>query len=179
MTDNDLIRTFLPLVKNGLAVVPYQDVAVKQNWQPTAQGANTQPTVYFHKLGDKRYGFTGRYDDYNSVTNRFDHSEIQCYETTFQVSTLVRQNPKVTDSFTAADLLNQVAMILNSDTTRFAMASKGVGLLRIIEVPNPYFNDDRDQFEASPSFDFILTHNRIYAAVVPVVDYYELEIKRV
>lgn len=178
MTDNELIQLFLPLIRNGLLAPPFTNVIVKQNFEQTAQGANSQPTVYFQKLSDRRYGYTGRYDTYNPTNENFDHTEIQTYETTFQVSTLVRQNPR-NISFTASDLLNFVAMVLNSDTVRDAMQAQGVGLLRVIDVANPFFTDDRDQFEASPSFDFILTYNRIYAAVVPVVDYYEFDLKRV
>lgn len=178
MTDNELIQLFLPLIRQGLTAEPFTKVIVKQNYEPTAQGANTTPTVYFQKIGDKRYGYTGRFDNYNSANDNFDHTEVQRYETTFQVSTLVRQNPQVV-GFTASDLLNYVAMVLNSDTVRDAMEAEGVGLLRVIDVANPFFTDDRDQFEASPSFDFILAHNRIYAAVVPVVDYYDFDIKRV
>jgi hypothetical protein len=170
MTDNQLIKLFRPIVVAGLAALGYSSVGVVQNNQPTVQGAATGPTVYFYKIGDKRYGFLERSDAYNSEDNDFVHTETQKYETTFQVSALVRQDPAVTTSYTASDLVNAVAMILASDAARETMLAAGVGILRVMDVRNPYFLDDHDQFEASPSFDFVLTYDRTIQTTVPVVE---------
>ena len=157
MNDNQLIQLFLPIIQAGLTADGYSDVITKQANQPTQQGTNTGPTVYFFKVGSKRYGFLGRYDVWNSNTNEMVHTESQYYETTFQISAWVRQFPITPNQYTASDLVNEVASIMQSDNTRDILNASGVGILRITDISNPYFVDDRDQFEASPSFDFILT----------------------
>lgn len=156
MTDNELIQLFLPIINAGLIADNYTDVAVKQNYQPTQQGANSQATVYFFKVNNRRYGFLGRRDVWDSINNKMVHTEAQYMECTFQVSALVRQSP-CNISYTASDLVNEVASIMQSDNTRAILNSSGVGILRVTDVRNPYFVDDKDQFEASPSFDFTLT----------------------
>lgn len=179
MTDNDLIRLFLPVINAGLIADGYANVAVKQANQPTVQGVNTGPTVYFFKVDDHRYGFLRRDSIWDEDAETMTHTEEQVYETRFQISALVRQNPKIPYSYTASDLVNEVAAIMQSDQARETMQLSGVGILRVIEVVNPYFTDDRDQFEASPSFDFVLTHKQTRVTVDPVIDLYEINIKRV
>lgn len=167
MTDNELIRLFLPIIQDALAADEFDGVVVKQFNQPTQQGINTAPTVYFSKISDHRYGYLRREDIWNEVKEDFDHIETQMYEATFQIQALVLQNP-ADPSYTAADLVNEVAAIMQSDNTLKILAAANVGILRITDIRNPYFKDDRDQFEASPSFDFTLTHRQIRLSRTPV-----------
>lgn len=160
MTDNELIRLFLPIINNGLINYGYTNVSVKQFNQPTQQGANSGQTVYFSKLYDKRYGFLRRDSQWVPLASEMVHTEEQSYETTFQIMALVRQNPSNTMLPTASDLVNEVAAIMQSDNTVKILNDADVGILRITDVRNPYFTDDQDIFEASPSFDFTLVHGQ-------------------
>lgn len=169
MTDNELISLFLPIIQSSLISSGYVDVVVKQFNQPTQQGINTTPTVYFSKIGDHRYGSPRRSDTWNETLNRIDHVETQIYETTFQVQALVLQSP-ANPSYTASDLVNEVAHIMQSDRTISILTAAQVGIYRITDIRNPYFTDDRDQFEASPNFDFTLTHRQIRLSTTPKVD---------
>jgi hypothetical protein len=170
MTDNQLIQLFLPIIQAGLIADGFTDVITKQANQPTQQGVNTGPTVYFFKVASKRYGFLGRWDKWDSLDSEMVHTESQYYETTFQISTLVRQLPMTPNQYTASDLANEVASIMQSDNTRAILNASGVGILRVTDIANPYFVDDRDQFEASPSFDFVLTSQASRVGVTPVVE---------
>lgn len=169
MNDNDLIELFLPIITDGLTANGYSGVTVQQNYEPTMQGINSGPTVYFFKVGDHRYGFTKREDVLPSPDSPiFTHTETQQYETTFQVSALVTEDVN-NISYTASDLVNIVAAILGSDNARNIMQDQNVEILRITEVRNPYFIDDRDRYEADPSFDFTLTYLRAIIATTPIV----------
>jgi len=176
MMDNDLIRLFLPIINNGLIADGFTGVTVKQGNQPTQQGVSSLPTVYFYKLFDKRYGFLKRDDEWDMINEVMVHTEIQQYETTFQISTLVIQRPTTPYQYTASDLVNEVAAIMQSDTARETLLQSDVGILRVSEIRNPYFTDDRDQYEASPSFDFTVTHKQIRVSTSPVVESLELDI---
>lgn len=179
MTDNDLIKLFLPIINAGLIVDNFTGVAVKQSNQPTQQGINTGPTVYITKIGNRRYGFLGREDVWDEINEIMVHTESQWYETTFQVSALVLQNVYNTDTYTASDLVNDVASIMQSDKTRNILMASNVGILRVTDVSNPYFVDDRDQFEASPSFTFTLTYRQDRISTNPMIESYELDINRI
>jgi hypothetical protein len=179
MTDNELIRLFLPIINANLTNFGYTDVTVKQSQQPTIQGANSNPAVFFYKLYDKRYGFLRRDDVWDADASTMTHTESQMYETTFQVVAMVMQNPLTPYQYTASDLVNEVAAIMQSDSTRKSLSDANVGVLRVTEVRNPYFKDDYDKFEAFPSFDFTLTYRRTRVTTDPVINSTEFGIYRV
>lgn len=170
MTDNQLIQLFLPIIQNGLIADGFTNVVTKQANQPTIQGANSGPTVYFFKVDSKRYGFLGRLNKWDSNLAQMVHTESQYYETRFQISSWVRQSPLTPNQYTASDLVNEVASIMQSDNTLKILNDSGVGILRISDLTNLYFVDDRDQFEASPSFDFILTSQATRVTTNPVIE---------
>lgn len=179
MGDNDLIRLFRPIIIDGLTSLGYTEVPVLQANQPTQQGVVSSPAVYFYKVVDKRYGFLGREDKWDEDLSQMGHTESQWYETTFQISAYVQIDVNSLTQYTASDLVNSVAAIMQSDRTRAILMQEDVGILRVMEVRNPYFIDDKDQFEASPSFDFVLTHQQILKTVTPVVETVELDIYRI
>lgn len=104
------------------------------------------------------------------------YTETQQYATTFQASALATQDPSNTESLTASDIANLGAYVMQSSATIAALEAQGIGVLRVPQVRNPYFTDDRQRYEASPSFDFILTHKQIVTTVVPVVTSDELQV---
>lgn len=171
MTDNELIKLFLPILQAGLIANPtYSNAVVKQTNQPTAQGANSAPTLYFYKLGDpRRYGFLERNQTILPNGNIL-RTSTQRYETSFRMSALVRQNPENTNAYTASDLVNEASLILGDQDTIEQLAQVDVGILRVMSAENPYFLDDRDQHEASPFFDFTLTHARTRITSVSVIE---------
>lgn len=179
MNDNDLIRLFRPIIVDQLASRNYVGVVVKQNNQPTQQGVNTGPTVYFSKIGDKRYGSPGKHDVWDSDLETMVHTEVEQYETSFQISTMVRSLPTTPNQYTASDLCNEVSAIMQSDYAISTLMESNVGLLRVMDIRNIWYLDDRDQFQESPSFDFVLTHLQTRVSTDPVVELINLNIKRV
>lgn len=168
-SDNALISYFLPFLVAGLTDAGYTDVPVVQMNQPTIQGIPTTGVVYFQKVGNRRYGYLGRFEKWNPTASQMDHTEMQYFETTFQVSALFRQDP-YNPTYTASDLVNEAAWIMQSDATREALNFYGIGILRVTDVSNPFFVDDRDNFEASPSFDFTLVYLNQRDSINPVID---------
>lgn len=169
----------MPLLKNGCASYGV-NVIVKQSYQPTMQGAETNPTLYFFKIADKRIGHPERKSTWNALTSKFSDADVQRMETTFQVSGLVRQVPQTTTtSLTASDVLNVASMVMQSRETIDALVSHNIGILRITEIRNPYFKDDRDQFQSSPSFDFTIVHNQSIIRLGKAVEAFEYNIKGV
>lgn len=173
MTDNDLIRLFLPIIQAGLTADGFVQVITQSSNQPRQQGIPSGPTVFFTKIHDKRYGWLGRF------TKQTVHTETQWHETVFQVIALSVQNPLTPEQYSAANLVNEVASILQSENTHNLLIAQNVGIYRISEIRNPWFQDDRDQFEASPTFDFTLTHLQTRVNSVPVISSYDVVIDRI
>lgn len=107
------------------------------------------------------------------------YTEDEVYASTFQCSGLATQNPANIESLTASDIANLAAYVLQSASVIGAFEAQGIGVLRIPEVRNPYFTDDRQRYEASPSFDFTITHHQTIITTVPIVTEIDFVIDRV
>lgn len=176
MLDNALIALVGNAIIAGEAVAGIAGYPLKQAFQPTNQGVNKVPTLYFQKIADKLLGLPFQGDIWNSDSGVMDHTQIQQYETTFQLSALATQDPNNVSAYTASDIVNLAASILQSNTTIAILEAQNVGILKISNVRNPYFKDDKGRFEASPSLDFTLTHKQIIMSVSPVIDITEFDI---
>lgn len=176
MNDNALISLIISTIKAQEPIAGIADLPVKQAYQPRNQGVNIEPTAYLFKIGDKRYGFRTKTNVWDADISRMVHVETQVYESTFQISALAIQNPRTPSAPTASDILNSIAYILQSDTTIETFESQNVGILRVMDIRNPYFMDDKNRYEASPSFDFILTHKQIISSTAKLSQTTELQI---
>lgn len=180
MNDKEINALFMARLLPAMTAAPdLYGVKLARNYQQTQQGANSTPYVYFVKIGDRRHGHPERRETWDAAAGAFRHEEWQQYETTYQFTAWVPQDAKDVTSLTESDILNQVAGFLQSDTLLAAFRAAGAGILRVTEVRNPYVVDDRDRFEAVPSFDIVLTHKRFIASTLPAVVVYESQIVRV
>jgi len=176
MNDVDLIKAFAPEIETAMASYSMPVSVVGAN-QPTEQGANSTATIYFQKIGDKRIGLPRIAKVYNPTEGYFDRSVSQKYESTFQIDTMIRKTTATT--ITNSDYLNAVAMIMNSIDFIKTIKSKGITMLRITEVRDPYFKDDKNQFQSNPSFDFTIVYNRAMLSTVKKISTVEHKIKGV
>lgn len=179
MLDNELIKIIIATIIAGEEIAGIANTPIKQAFQPTQQGVNKVATAYLHKVSDRRYGFPRIIDVWDSGAGKMVEQTTQQYETTFQISALSIQNPANTTQYTASDILNLIAFILQSRPTVELFQSQGIGIERITDIRNPYFKDDKDRFEASPSMDFVITHKQIILATAPVSDTTEIRVKSV
>ena len=175
MYDNDLIKIFLPVIDNGL-IDRGLNISATQSYQPLNQGIELGESVYFFKVSDNRRGTTGIYEEWNILAGEKIRTEVLEYETTFQVNAYSIQDPSNTNQLTASDIVNVVLEILQSQDTIITFRNAGVGILRISDVRNPYFNNERSDFEASANFDFTLSYKRTREKVIPIVTELETNI---
>lgn len=174
------VRTVLlaGLADNGQSAVP-----VVQFNPGTLQGRPSGPALLFQKIGDRRYGWTKREDVPDpDVPTQMIHREVQDYESTLQFEAL--GPPPASDgaalpTSTASDLVNLAAAILQGDKAIQALRVLGLAVLRVTDVRNPFMQNDRDQFEAVPSFDLVVTHEQIMLSTTPAAVVGELRMARV
>lgn len=180
MLDNDIWRHLIPVFAAGFVRAGRDDVTVKQGYQPETIGANQGPTLYLAKLFDRRIGHVKRKDEeFNPVTGLITHEERQWYESTFQAMAIYPQIAADETGWTPSDLANIGAAIIQSDEAITALRAVGLGVLRVAEVRNPRFTNERDQFDAAPSFDFILAHEQVTLTTTPAAIATELRVERV
>ena len=151
-------------------------VVGKQSYQPRLQGVAVGPCYFLTAISDHRYGFPQRTDVWDELAEAMVHTERQFVETTFQVDALWPQNPSDTTGPTATDLVQRVADIMQSDATVAALKALDLAVYRIETVNRPQFQDDRDQFESSPSLTFVIFHKRETVTVSPTITEYDAAI---
>lgn len=176
MLDYDLVRVFRPLIISGLSSLGIT-AKVLQNYQPTKQGIKDN-IVYFHNIGEKKIGYQSKSNVWNKDLHIMEGIEFQNVETTFQINTILEQNPSA-PTITAKDLLNYVSMILQSRDCIKTLNENGIGILWISEIKNIPFVDGKDNFEYNPTMDIKLTHKHIFKKQTKVVEKYSYQIKRV
>lgn len=180
MLDNEIIAALIATVyaEATTAGLP-ATLVVKQANQPTQQGAPTAPAVFISKISHKRYGWGGVQNRFDATLSQQVQETNQYYETLYQFSALVTQDPADVTALTASDVLDAVAGIFNGDTGRAALRAAGMGVLRVTDVRNPYFIDDKGHFAASPSFDLVVTHRSVKVSAVDAVTTIEINLGHV
>lgn len=169
MTDNQLIEVLATALEAASANAGW-NYGVVQKDEPTTQGTPTAPTIFFEKLFDVAYGWAHTENTPNIPAKTFAETDTQVYETHFQISALVIQDPNDLTIPTASDVCNYMKQYLAHRTITAQFAAQGLGVLKVSEVRNPYFLDDRNMFEANPSFDIVFTHSRSITITIPGVD---------
>lgn len=179
MTDNELIEVLIAslstaITNNGYTYTPPGGSAtpypVWQKNQPTQQGIPTSPTVFFEKLFDNAYGFAHVGSVYNPTTQTYTETEYQPYRTTFQISAWAIQDPTNTALPTASDIANAMrGYLMSRANLRGWWTLDKINVERATEVRNPYIEDDRHRFEATPSFDMVITHRRTNVATIGAI----------
>lgn len=152
MNDKDLITAIRLELVRELPGQGYAGAQILQDYQPDNEGRVTGPVVYIHKISDPRYGWQSRVESKNPISGEVTRTESQWMRSGYQFTCLAPSYP--------ADLANICAMLMNSRSVIQSLMAKGVGIERITDIRTPYFKNDRDQFEQTPSFDVIFTHQR-------------------
>lgn len=158
MRDNEIIAVIRSTILTGFSDRNLFNVEVQQADQPILEGANSPPTIYLTKISGHRYGFLKRSSRWDAELDKEIHEETQYWEDRYQFNALVSQPAYSIIGYTASDVLNIVSDVLQSDKGRAQLWESEIGIQRITDVRNPYFKNDKDQSQASPSFDAIFSY---------------------
>lgn len=176
MNDNQLYTLILQVLNAQLADVGLAGTVIVKAYQPVRQGVEASPgyeptrSGYLTKLTDTRDGSPREayvWDEVNQVETRTQTTVIH---STFQLTTLAVQVPGNTTQLTASDVANLLSAVLQNQYTIHLFQQQGVGILNITDIRNPYFIDDRNNYEASANFDFVLVHNQVLTKSVSYTD---------
>jgi len=132
------------------------DVEILQSYQPTQTGARTNDAIYFSEVDTERIGHPQRLSAWDLLQGKMVSTDFQQTAITYQASTLVR-SPK---DYTPSDILNDLALYMNSAEFIDALESNGIRIFKIGNIRANWYKDDRDQHQNNPNFDFTLIYNR-------------------
>ena len=168
LNDIELIDAIATQIEAAMAMKFGYVVMQKNNL--TQEGVPSAPTVFFEKLFDYAYGWPGTTRKAVMNKKEFLDKTTQQWEATFQISAMVRQIETDATLPTASDVVQYVKIFLQTPTVMRRLRALGLGLLRITNVRNPYFQDDHNQIEANPNFDMVVTYQRSILMITPGTD---------
>lgn len=174
MLDSELVIIIADVLEKAIAAsYPGLVVPVVQKAQPTSQGTVNGPSVYFEKLFDdpRHWPMT----KFGQVDGVFKERTTQLYESVFQISSLLWQDPNAAVVITASDIANQIYMYLTLPSVIAELRAKGIGYLRITRVSNDKFENDDHRFEAHPSFNWTITNDRTIEVAIPTITTFDGE----
>lgn len=176
MLDYEIIQIFRPIIIDGLSG---QGISSKvlMNYQPTKQGKKDNE-VYFFIVNDRNVGSVERIQYWDSDLETMVYNQSQTKETTFQINTLVKQDP-ANLTITSKDLCTYVHMILQSKKCLDILKQNNIGILKVTEIRNTPFEDGDGNWAYNPNFDFTITHKHTLSGELPTIDNFNDDIKRV
>lgn len=155
MNDLDLMKAIRAELVRELPLHGYSGVSVARSYQPDNEGRETGPVVYINVISSNRYGWQSRKDRLDIPSGNAFVDESQWVRSSYQFTSL-----SPLESPSSGDLANMCALIFNSRIVVESLMQQGVGIERITDIRQPYIKNDRNQFEMTPSFDVIFTHQR-------------------
>lgn len=177
MQDNELIALIIAVIVANKTAFGIADIQVRQTAQPTIQGAYSAPTALLTIIpGDTPRGWPSRADTWDEDNQVMVHTELQQYESTFQLACMVTQDPANVSQKTAKDYCRLLRAIMQSDAGREQFRLAGAGIYQPSEIRQMPWRNDQDEFQYEPSFDFTLTHKQVIVSETPVVETAELQI---
>lgn len=152
-------------------------VNIKQRYQRKQESRPEGLTAYVFLVHNKRYGWQTS----TSVTRAaagFDQVESQLMESRFQVSAQ-RSRAAPGTIVEASDIVDSIALYLNSQTVIDRLQAAGIGIYRISDIQLPRFIDDDDEFEIDPMIDFTLSYTNTMTLSTPQLAAFVGNINRV
>ena len=180
MDDNSLYTEIKAILDAYIALqwaAPAQLPIVKLAGQQGVTGMPSGPVIFIRKLFDAPYGSPRRTSklDPDDVSGALVWTARQVYESTVQVTAHADEGALTT----ASDLANWARAVFELDPVLERLASKGAGVLRVAQVRETPYQNDRNQTQYVPSFDLVVRHARSLKIAVPRISRFREGIHRV
>lgn len=177
MTDNELMALVIATLTAGVNAnyVPLKPVTIKQAWQPRTGGAPSGTSILLSMGTQRRYGSIRHHNEWvgpiGPAPGYNKRTETQVWEASFQCNAqvLAPPQPKPLPIFTAGDVAAAASWILQGIDGRALLKAGGCGIYRITDIRSPYFKNEQNQFQQSPSFDFVLNYEETKTFVSPIL----------
>lgn len=169
MLDNQLIKLMGAGILQLFPKRGLDGYKLKRNYQPRQQGRPNDPTVYMLKTLDNRYGFRTASKKWDITAGAIVRTEKQIVQSTFTFACTVNIDPDDTAQLSHSDILKKVASLIASPDFIAYLLAGGAQVMRILDIKNVPYENDKGQFEDNPTFDVIITHTDTFIDGVPLV----------
>lgn len=102
---------------------------------------------------------------------------IQDQQDTYQIQVFSPDDPSDATQMTAIDYANLIRGIIQSPQYVAELAQQNIGIQRPTGIRPTYFQNESDEYESNPNFDFVVSHKRVISLAVGEVDAIEHRIK--
>lgn len=104
-------------------------------------------------------------------------SMVQNQQDTYQLQVFIPDDPTNPVQTTAIDYANTLRAIIQSPQYVAELAKSNIGIQRPTGIRPTYFQNEQDEYEANPNFDFVVSHKRELVLTVGEVETIEHAIK--
>lgn len=150
-TENDIWKDMISLFNEALTAKKITGMTVMRAVQPV--DVTGKSLVLLQRVNAKRYGWRGRHE--KIVADTLHHIENYYKEMRFQVTVLKKIDITNTDELTASDIADMLVDYLLSNTGLKSLRLKGYMPLRIMEVREPSFSNESENYQIHPNFDLV------------------------
>lgn len=178
MIDSDISVAIIDAIQSGLFELGV-DAIVQRDYQVTQQGAPSSPFIAFHSIATVRRGHPKNKSKYDAINNRIVQTEGTIIERTYQISAYAPESPEDDYEINAYDLASYAAKILQKETVLANLKQLGISVMRVGEVREAYFTNDKERNETNSNFDFVICYDDMITTTANMLRSIEPSIKRV
>lgn len=150
-TENDIWKDMISLFNEALTAKQITGMTVMRAVQPV--DVTGKSLVLLQRVNARRYGWRGRHE--TTVADTLHHIENYYKEMRFQVTVLKKIDITNIDELTASDIADMLVDYLLSNTGLKSLRSKGYMPLKIMEVREPSFSNESENYQIHPNFDLV------------------------
>lgn len=165
MLDIDIFRALSLALTKGMLDFYNIEIRCIQGHNRKQVGRPSGKCLIIDKISDQRYGWIETYEYYKTPDNVTYRQEYQPVFSTFQINALWATNDN--SQYTASDLANMAAMLMQSENVLPELREKGIYTTRVLNVENPYYENDSMNFEAMPFFRIEIQHTDVLKTIIP------------
>lgn len=183
MTETEFFTALNSALVAGFAVRNVEAVGVQSAYQPRRQGAPSAMNILLFKINLRPFGYPKSTSGWVAAnpptdppTGQMVRTEVQIYEMTVQFTGSVKQPPVDPTKpagnllpYTAGDICKLAGRALQSWAGVAQLKAAGIGVEKLLQMPQSYFSDDSDAFEQSPHFDLVFTFIDTETTLGPII----------
>lgn len=150
-TENDIWRDMIALFNEALTAKSITGMTVMRALQPV--DVTGKSLILLQRVNARRYGWRGRHE--TTVADSLRHVENYYKEMRFQITVLKKIDITKINELTATDIADMLVDYLLSDIGLKSLRSRGYMPLRIVDIREPSFNNESENYQIHPNFDLI------------------------
>lgn len=185
MNENAIYEVIMPYIRDKIAGYGVSELNVLQAYQPNITGRLSAPTLSMFNVNYRFHGW-GRREypkGFDPITRTLEKKVIQKMETIIQMNvTAPRLGPGIEAQpiyITAADIATSIVILMQSSDFVQHLLKHNMKILRITDMRNLRFFDERDNHNSLISFDVTIIHDHVSVVSVPFAEPIDYDIKRV